>query len=153
MADDFTVSIADSDQILVSFAGILLSRGAGASGYADGEFLKIVPAKDSFTEVEGTDGTIARSKTNSRLMTITVRLLQTNSQSNGLLSSLLSADEGNPNGAGIGTFVVQDLNGTTTFKSLKAWLKKWPEQSFDRSAKEREWVFSCSRSSIVVGGN
>ena len=145
MADDFTVSIADSDQILVSFAGILLSRGAGASGYADGEFLKIVPAKDSFTEVEGTDGTIARSKTNSRLMTITVRLLQTN--------SLLSADEGNPNGAGIGTFVVQDLNGTTTFKSLKAWLKKWPEQSFDRSAKEREWVFSCSRSSIVVGGN
>jgi hypothetical protein len=153
MSDDFTVSIADADQYRIAFAGILLSRGAGASGYADGEYLKIVRVKESFTVVEGTDGTIARSKTNSRLVTITIRLLQTNAQSNGLLSALLSADEGNPNGAGIGTFVVADLNGTTFFKCLKSWLQKWPDQSFDRTAKEREWMFQGAQSQIVVGGN
>lgn len=149
----FDVKEWDADQLRIAFAGVSMSRGAGASGYADGEFLKIVQDKDSFITVEGTDGTVTRSKTNTRLMTITLRLMQTNSQSNGVISAILGADENNPNGAGIGTFVVEDQNGTTLFAALKAWVKKWPDQSFDRGAKEREWIFGCVRNNIVVGGN
>lgn len=153
MADDFSVSIADADQYRITFAGVAISRGAGASGYADGEFLSIKPRKPSFTEVEGTDGSIVRSKTFSRLMDGLLRVLQTNAETNGFLSSMLQADEENPNGAGVGTFVVQDLNGTTKFKALKAWVTAWADQSFDRSGKEREWKFTLVRSSIVIGGN
>lgn len=153
MSNDFSVAISDADQVRITFAAVAISRGAGQSGYADGEFLKVTQDKDSFTAVEGTDGSVTRSKTNSRLGTITLRTMQSNAQTNGYLSSLLTADENNTNGAGIGTFVVEDLNGTTKFKALKAWLMKPPDQSFDRSAKEREWKFQVVRTNIVVGGN
>ena len=153
MADAFTVAICDSDQFRLTFAGVQLSYGAGASGYADGEFFKVTQMKPSFTEVEDTDGTVSRSKTNSRLGEAMLRTMQTNSRTNGYLSTMLMFDESNPNGAGVGTLVLQDMNGTTYFKALKAWVIGPPDQSFDRSAKEREWKFHVVRSSVIVGGN
>jgi hypothetical protein len=150
---DFTVSICDADQWFLSFAGVALSRGAGASGYADGVFLKGSAEKPSFTTVEGTDGSVARSKTNSRLYHVELHLLQTNAQSNGFLSSMLAADEANPNGAGVGTFIAQDLNGTSYLKMLKCWLEKWPDWELDRTAKERVWLISGVRSKLLLGGN
>jgi hypothetical protein len=148
----FDFKIADSDQIRIVFAGYSISRGAGASGYMDGEYLKITMEKKSFIYVEGTDGSLVRSKTQSRVGTATISLLQTSS-SNDFLSSMLLTDESVANGAGVGTFVVEDLQGTTKFKALKAWVDGWPEQTFDRTAKERAWTICFQRSNILVGSN
>jgi structural protein KPP10_ORF10 len=149
----FDTKIYDADQVAAGFAGVLISKGAGASGYADGEFIRIVQNAESFTAIEGTDGTVTRSKTNRRLCTITIRVMQSNSATNGFLSAMLLLDEGAPNGAGIGTFFVKDLQGTTLFEAQYCWVVKPPDQSFDREAKEREWQLMCVRDNILVGGN
>lgn len=150
--DDFDVKEYDSDQYRISFSGVALSKGAGATGYADGVFLKITAKKKAFTWVEGTDGTLVRSKTNSRAFEAELSFLQTTS-ANDFLSSMLNSDEQAPNGVGIGTLVVEDLQGTTVFKSLKCCVEGWPDQEFDASAKDRKWLISGSRSKINVGSN
>ena len=50
--------------------------------------------KASFTEVEGTDGTVTRTKTYSRLTSFTLITLQSNSITNGFLSAQLFAELG-----------------------------------------------------------
>ena len=105
---EWTIATADADQYRLTVAGVPISQGAGQSGYADGEFFSCDQPKESFIIVEGTDGTVARSKTNTRVLEMAVTLLQT-SASNAYLSGLLINDENNPNGAGIGSFVLQDL--------------------------------------------
>lgn len=150
---EFDTKEYDADQVFVSFGGVQLSKGAGASGYAEGIFITIEPEGDIFDDVAGTDGTVTRSKTNERRFTATLRTMQSNSSTNGYLSTVMQEDESLPNGAGILALVVQDLQGTTIFEASKAWVKAWPKQDFDRNAKEREWVFRGVRNNIFVGGN
>jgi hypothetical protein len=148
----FDVKVYESDRVLVNFAGYLISKGPGASGYADGPFLKIEPTDESFVVVKGTDGTITRSKTNQRGTKITL-LLGQSSASNDFLSAMLLLDETKPNGAGIGTFVAQDLGGTTLFAAQYAWVVRPAAQDFDQKATSREWELFAVRDEIVVGSN
>jgi hypothetical protein len=97
----WNVRVADADQYRITFAGVPISRGAGQSGYADGEFLSIEQVQESFKSVEGTDGTVVRSKTNSRLVNINVSLIET-STSNAYFSSMITLDEGGVIGARCG---------------------------------------------------
>lgn len=143
----------DADQCRISFAGFSISKGVGASGYADGVFCTIEQDGPSFTYKKGTDGTISRSKTNERMTKIVIRTMNTNSDTNGFLSDMLETDEQNPNGAGVGTFVLEDLQGTTKFRANKAWVSAPAKQTFDRDPNEREWEIHAIRSSITVGGN
>lgn len=152
MSDSFDVKVYDPTQIRATFAGVNISRGAGASGYADGEFCSIKQTADAFIEVVGTDGTVVWSKTNARSNEVMFRLLQT-SVTNTFFSAMLAADEAAPNGAGIGILVVQDLQGTTVFRANRARIWKPADQSFDKSAKEREWLIRAVRNSIVIGNN
>jgi len=152
MAGEWSIAVADADQYRIAVAGVTLSRGAGQSGYADGEYFTSSQPKDSFVIVEGTDGSVARSKTNTRVVEMSLNLLQT-SASNAYLSGLLASDENAPNGAGIGSFVVEDLQGTTLILCTRAWIKKPADVSLDRAAKERKWLFTGLRSVYLVGGN
>lgn len=150
--DNFDVKVVDAMQIRISFGGVQISRGAGASGYGDDVFLSVKQKTDSFIEGEGTDGTVWRSKTYSRLCECELTLLQT-SASNDYLSSMLVTDEQAQNGAGIASFVVEDLNGTTKFVAQKAYVKKFPDQDWGKGAKERKWMIIAIRSSENVGSN
>ena len=107
----FQVLEYDADQIRISIAGVAIAQGAGVSGFADGEFLSL-GFKPQFTLVKGTDGSATRSKTNDRETEIKINLMQSSSV-NAILSALLMADVSTPNGTGIGSFVVADLQGTT----------------------------------------
>ena len=149
---DFSVATADMDQYRLQLAGFNISNGAGASGYADGEWFTAKQLATSFTAVEGTDGSIARSKTNRRLCEFSVNLLQT-CASNAFLSGLLAMDEALPNGAGIGSLVLMDLSETTLIRCTRVWLVGPPEVSLDRGAKERKWVLQGPKSVYLVGGN
>lgn len=148
----FDTLVYDADRVLIGFAGQQISKGPGASGYADGEFCTIEPTDESFTVVKGTDGTITRSKTNQRGTKVTLKLMQS-SKSNDFLSAMLLLDETQPNGAGIGTFVVQDLGGTTLFTAQYAWVVRPANQTFDKTATTREWELFVVRDQINVGSN
>ena len=149
---DFNVAEYDADQIKVSIAGIAVAKGAGKSGYGDGEFLSFKKVNPSFKTVEGTDGSIARSKMNSRLVQIELTLLQT-SATNDRLTALWLSDENSPNGQGIGSFVAQDLQGTTKLMCTKCWISQPPDMSFDRTAKGRKWMLEGVWSVYTVGSN
>lgn len=147
----FQVLEYDADQIRMSIAGVALAQGAGVSGFADGEFLSI-GFKPQFTMVKGTDGSATRSKTNDREVEIKINLMQTNSL-NAILSALLFADVSTPNGTGIGSFVCEDLQGTTLVVVPYSWLVAPSDITFDRGAKGRSWTVSGLWSQAIVGGN
>lgn len=141
-----TTRIYDSNQVKVSFAG------APLQGYADGEFLTITLNEDSFSTVVGTDGEVSRSKTNNLTAAIEIRLMST-SPSNDILSAIYNADLIANGGAGVGAFLVTDLNGTSEFLAGNAWIVKGADVSYDREANERVWMLSCDRMNMFVGGN
>jgi hypothetical protein len=143
----------DADQIRLNGWGYSISKGIGQSGYADGLFCKIKPDGPSFTTKRGTDGFITRSKTNNYLVEIELHIAQANSATNDFLSSLLATDEQNPNGAGVGTFNMEDLAGTSLLSCGYAWVAGFAEQDFAREPEDRTWIVHGLRSALNVGGN
>lgn len=152
MPGEFSLAVADADQYRIMVAGAPISNGAGASGYADGEFLKTAQSNDSFIVVEGADGSVVRSKRLTRLTDIEITLLQS-SASNAYLSGLLALDVNQPNGAGVGSFVLEDLQGTTFILCTRAWIMKPADVTLDRGATARKWPLKGIWSVYNVGGN
>jgi hypothetical protein len=144
------VNEADSDQFTIAFAGVNIAQGAGQSGYTDGEFFSCEQARESFTTVEGTDGSLTRSKTNTRLMHIKITLGQTSAR-NALLSAIVTAGENGVNGADIGSFKLQNLQGTTQIVASRCWVTKRPSVTLDRASKERVWLFDAAWDVFTVG--
>jgi hypothetical protein len=136
----------DPDQVVVYFAGKRIQ------GFADGEFITAEQMSPGFASVVGTDGEVARSKSSDRRVKVTIKLLQTSS-SNGDLSTIHGTDLDAPNGAGVGTFMVQDLQGPTLVQGDQAWITQFPDNSMDRTAKSREWVIEIAHASRFEGGN
>ncbi len=143
----------DADQIRVAGWGYSISKGVGQSGYADGLFLEIEPDGPAFTEKRGTDGFVSRSKTNNYLVKIILHIMQTNSPTNSFLSSIVTTDEAAQNGAGVGQFNVEDLQGTSLLVCPFAWVIGYAKQGFDRESTERAWEIHAIRSQILIGGN
>ena len=149
---DFAVAVGDADQYRIAVAGVIVSLGPGQSAYAEDEFFTAVQKNDSFGVVEGADGTVARFKTNSRLVEMSLTFLGTGAV-NDYLSALLFADVNQPNGAGIGSFVVEDLQGTTMLSCSKAWIQKPADFSLGRAVKMRKWPFVGVWSIWNIGSN
>jgi len=127
------MKIYDSNSVVLSFASRKLD-----SGLADGEFVRIEFDSDAFSDLVGTDGEVTRSKSNNGMATVTVRLMQT-SDGNQVLAALHELDRLAANGAGVASFLLRDLNGTTVYSTVEAWIAKEPDVSFDREATPREW--------------
>jgi Protein of unknown function (DUF3277) len=140
-----TTRIYDANEVQISFAGIPVE------GYADGDFLTITVA-EAFTSVVGTDGKVARSKTNDGRAQIELRLMNT-SPTNAALSAIHNADKYAPGGAGIGAFLCVDLNGTSLYAGGNAWIKKAPDVTFGREANERVWQIEIDTIRDFTGGN
>ena len=149
---DFSVSVADADRFVLQVAGTNISLGAGQSGYGDGKWFTAKQLSPSFTEKEGTDGSVARAKTNRRLIEATITLLQT-AESNDYLSGLHALDVNSPNGAGIGSLVLQDLGGTTLIRCSQAWIITFADIELDRDITMRTWSLRGPWSLFLVGSN
>jgi hypothetical protein len=134
------------DQIVMSIAGIPIV------GTSDGDMVTVEYEADAFLDVAGTDGEVVRSKNMDRRATVTFRLMQTSS-SNPALDALHSADYNAPNGAGVGTFLLQDLNGATLLRSEKAWIAAPPSVAMGPTAGPREWKIRCAKLVGTHGGN
>lgn len=141
-----TTRIYDANEVAIACGGVPIE------GYADGQFLSITRTSDGFTTVVGTDGDVARSKTNDHRAVIEINLLQT-SPSNLTFTALWTADRNAPGGAGIFGFICTDLNGTSLYTAGNAWVQKPPDITFDREATSRTWVLECDNLIDATGGN
>lgn len=141
-----TTRIYDSNQVQVAFAGVPVQ------GYADGDFLTITHETDAFSDVVGTDGQVSRSKTNDRRATVEIILMNT-SPTNDLLTAIYLADLNSPGGAGVGSLLVTDLNGTSLYTAGAAWVMKAPDVTYGREANERTWTLRVDSLREFTGGN
>ena len=140
------VRFYDSDRFVISLAGIRIQ------GFADGEFLTIKPTQPAFNRTVGVDGEVARGRNADKTVEIVVKLLQT-SASNLALSALFTLDNNSPNGAGVGAFLAQDVSGNTIVSAPQAWIISFPDQSWDRAPKSREWTIHTGAVQWIEGGN
>lgn len=124
--------IYDANMVTAVFFGLLID-----SGFADGEFVRMEQESDDFTDVNGTDGEVTRSKTNDRRVTITITLMQT-SEGNSKLSAINILDRRANNGAGVGPFLLKDRSGTA-IAGGSCWIAKPPSTVYGREATAREW--------------
>ena len=137
----------DPNQVSISLAGILFK------GYAEDEFVKVEASTDFFVDVVGVDGEdVTRSKTGDRRATVTIMLMQS-SETNDLLSALLSRDDAAPGGAGVGAFYLKDGSGRTVIEGPQAWLMGPPAVSFGKQTSPREWKIRIAKTRRLDGGN
>jgi hypothetical protein len=123
------------------------------SGFADDEFLRIEQETDTTTDVAGTDGEVAVSRTNDYRATITILLLQTSDANLGL-SVLANLARSSPGMAGaIVPSLVRDRNGAALYTAANSWVQRPPDAAFARAAGTREWAVRCARLIRVDGGN
>jgi hypothetical protein len=133
----------DANKVVVVFGANILT------GFADGSFLTVERSEDSFTVYVGSSGEVARSRSNNKTGTSTLKLMQT-SLSNDILSAYMVADE--LSGQGIVPFQVKDLQGTTLVLAKESWVLKPADAEFAREAGEREWKIQHAELEVFIGG-
>ncbi len=140
------VGFYNADEYVISLGGIRIQ------GFADGEFMNIKPTRPKFERTVGVDGEVARARNSDRTVIVKLTLLQT-SASNLYLTTLLQTDMDAPNGAGVVPFLGQDISGNSVCTAEQAWVVDFPEESYDRGTKTREWTIETGMAIFVDGGN
>jgi hypothetical protein len=131
----------------------IIINGFLIAGYAPGSFVKVSRNKPSFTVKIGSDGLPVRTKSRDISGTITITLLQ-NSSSNDVLSGFVLTDEQVDGGTGaVGPALVNDLNGTTVYKSSQSWVQQPADGEFADEAGNREWTIACADLKMFSGGS
>ena len=146
MSND-SVKTYSADEQTLSIAGQAID-----SGYADGEFVSIKRAAPIFTTKVGSDGEVARAKSNNKLLEIKIKLMQT-SLGNDVLTQLALLAESGTNGADVGAFVLNDRSGGTTVRCDNAWVAGWPDVARARETGDAEWTLAGVASVFDVNGN
>lgn len=128
---------------------IITYNGIPITGFADGTFLTITPARERSTKKVGADGEVARSKSNDHTHEVTFTLLQT-SASNNYLSNLLEVDRLTD----VGAYPLQvvDLSGTTLHFWDAAWIKQEADGEFANEISDRAWVLDTGQVAANVTG-
>lgn len=121
------------------------------SGFADGDFVKVTRMSDDWTDKNGTDGEVARSKNNDDRCDVSVMLMQTSS-GNGLLSQIRAADRAAPNGAGVGQFILRDQFGGTIVRG-QCWITKPADVTRGREVGTCEWKLRVVATEYNVDGS
>ena len=119
-------------------------------GFADGSFITVSRANDTFSKVSGADGVVSRAKSNDKSGEISITLSQT-SPSNDVLSLIAQADELTNNG--VVPIWIRDSSGRTNLLSAFAWVRKPPDVEFGKEITDREWMFDAVDIDFFVGGN
>jgi hypothetical protein len=129
----------NAKEVAVIVGGFILS------GFADGQFVNIVPNADLYELTVGTDGEGTRSAQNNKSAQIIIDLLQS-SESNAILESFASSGETFP-------FLLKDNSGSTLYSAVTAWIRRRPDATFDRTATSRSWVLETDELLGGEGGN
>lgn len=133
----------DPSDVLGTLAGIIFS------GYADGTFLSVDKAEDTFSTSIGATGFPTRVRNRNESGTVTITL-QASSRINDQLSLLHNLDL--LSNAGKGPLLIKDAEGTTLVAAEDAWIKKIPTVEYAKDMPVRVWVIDCPKLVMFVGG-
>lgn len=118
-------------------------------GFADTQ-VTITRTNAAWELVVGADGEATRVKSNDRSGTITF-FLQQSSPSNDELSTLALLDE--LSNTGIFPLLIKDNLGSTVAVADTAFIEKFPDAAFGKTAQNREWVLRTDNLNVFLGGN
>ena len=138
------VQTYDADQVSINVGPFTLSE------FAPDSFVTITMTSEAWTMQIGATGAAARSKTNDRSATISIKLMQT-SDSNDLLDGFRKSDE--LANAGIFPLLIKDNSGRSLYAAETAWVQKMPDSEFARDATAREWIIATDNLVATVGGS
>lgn len=122
------------------------------SGFADGEYVNVELVEDEQTATVGADGSVTVTNKASRLVTITLTLMQT-APANAAISAVLEAARVAGLARAEAPFLMTDKGGTTVFACSKAWVQKRPPIVNAKEAGNRVWIFQGIADAYFVGGN
>lgn len=126
--------------------------GALMQGFASDMMISVTNMSEAFVNEIGVDGEVSRSKVSDNRVKVVISLMQT-SASNAVLSAQITLDKLSKNGAGVGTFYMQDNQGLSLLKGNQAWIEKWPDADYAKSAKTRAWTIIIADAVRYEGGN
>lgn len=133
--------------LIITFGPNEYDGNYGASGA-----LLFEPNADDFTLTMSADGIGTRNATNDQSGIFTLKLAQSNPK-NALLSAQRLIDISSPNGAGVATFALRDMQGTTLIVCESAWIKRPASGDWQREIQERGWQIETDRAIVFHGGN
>lgn len=131
-------------RMLITVAGHIIE------GFSENDVVSVSRDNPNFTKTVGAGGEVARAKHCNTAGKITITLLQT-SKDNDYLSALANADHAS--GAGQFPILIDDLDGSTKYACLRAWVERMPDADFGDTVNSRVWVFDCADLAIHHGGN
>lgn len=137
-----TIKTYDFKTHAVNLGGVLFT------GFAE-EGITISQTDDTFTEVEGADGTIERVNQGNNRCEITVNILKTNPL-NLYLTKLHDADI--LTNKGMTSFTVKDLTGETYFFVKNAWITKQADIELAKDTSAVSWTLHTGNRTGGVGG-
>jgi hypothetical protein len=118
-------------------------------GFSDSQ-VTLARTNPAWELVVGADGEATRVKSNDRSGTVTISLQQS-SPSNDELTTLALADE--LSNTGLFPLFVKDNLGTTLCSAETAYIEKFPDAAFAKTAQTREWVIRADDLHMFIGGN
>jgi len=137
--------VFDLRRVTVSISNAVIRGGAGENDY-----IKITPNEPRFKDKIGQDGSWTSVKNHNRTARFELTLLS-GAEGNQILSSLIKNDYYRPNGAGIGPFLVKDLeNGIVISGTCR--LTDEPEIAFNNSVPEMVWKGTIDQLVISFNG-
>ncbi len=134
------------DNVSVSLAGNPIT-----GGYGDGGGVTISYDNERFEIFEGVDGSVVRSRTNSKLATVEITLAQT-ATANATLAALERNGRTSANGSDAGVFQLIDQENGDTFVAAKAWIQATPSWEHTRAGTDRVWTIKCADLENYPGG-
>lgn len=142
MTNSFTVNTYSPKDVLFVIGGYTFT------GWQN---ITIARNAKSFTPYRGIRGKNTRIRNSDTSAVLTITLLQT-SQSNDVLSTILTADE--ENGTSRIAFTLKDRSGGSVFNSDDAFITGFPVTSFSGQFEYRTWEIFCgSTTTYTVAGN
>lgn len=131
-----------------SVLGLTIQDGISSEPFLEFEF------PDDFEYEEGADGLLIRCNTNATKVGAKLSLMRS-SLENDRLSLARTADLGVGGGAGVGTFLHKDNNGTTLIASPRVWIHKLPNFSVARKTGVVVWdlTMQIKPGAVLLGGH
>jgi len=115
------------------------------SGAADGDFLTIEPHGDGVDKQVGAYGEVVRSIDPDETVTITIGL-QYSAETLKYCGDMYDRDRAT-HGEGMFPILIKDLKGTTVCSAGEAWVTNKPDQTYGKTASDREIVIETGPAS------
>lgn len=128
-----------ASQTLITYAPdavVATVGGLALDGFSDGTHINIELDGDGTQVRRGNDGSVARSMSASRTVTITFQFFQ-GSSGNRILNGLWAADQISK--AGVFPVLIENLTGDELFACGQAWIIKPAAQGLAQTIENREW--------------